>query len=538
MQITVPMAPEGVHPAAARRLALAGIDPDQRGGFATLGHRLHPGDTVDLTAGTLVLSVDKTTIGYETHHYTGKEYRVEDATVTVYLVQEDGTLIEMWSRHFKSAKSAYGPAVLKKLSALLAKYPAPTETAPTLLKEVRRPNSQDAICRWCDRPVRLRTGHVVSKGVVEHWEECPTDLAPGGPCVNCGERVRPGTGKTHVIREDDGWWENRHHECDPVAGLPVLRVPTHPRRSDATDRRATNGRAAECHWCAEQIAPHQGWLVGWHETARYEHDRCPELKVTGTPECALCGVDICLGEGVMVPHHQDGKGGRRPEHRADIMCALSPARSASAVKAQQEADRAEAQARYEAARAKAAAEEKRKKDRREAARRRKEEKAAAARAEDRRLCEGATEVSRESERLQAKKLGQERRAELWEHTLTLDNGHTTKRWNVEIVGTSAGWNGEDYDPDEGESLPETDVKADAQDQYRQWSPVRHRDRSGNWQSREPLGARPCPQGRHCDHCAAPVAEGEGMSASRGLACDQGCYDAMSDDRGAHARRYH
>ncbi|MEU8543030.1 hypothetical protein AB0C52_24100 [Streptomyces sp. NPDC048717] len=52
---------------------------------------------------------------------------------------------------------------------------------------------------------------------------------------------------------------------------------------------------------------------------------------------------------------------------------------------------------------------------------------------------------------------------------------------------------------------------------------------------------PCPSDpsvEHCDHCGETSPLGRWMTASLGLACDLDCFDLMSNEHGAHARRYH
>lgn len=55
-----------------------------------------------------------------------------------------------------------------------------------------------------------------------------------------------------------------------------------------------------------------------------------------------------------------------------------------------------------------------------------------------------------------------------------------------------------------------------------------------------LAAPPCPKNdaKHRDHCGGTRSPGGWMVTSMGLACDTDCYDAMSDFRGRHPKRYH
>lgn len=544
MHVTVPETPDGVRSRDARRLLLTGLDPTARGGYATQGPRLYPGDTIDLPDGALILCVDKTITGTARGFRGHGVHDTFDAQVSVHLVTDDG-LEAVWARHFKDAKSAYGATALKKFAALLEQHP-PAVTEPVMVEEKCRPNRKDGACRWCGDQVRAQFGHWVEGETVEHWQRCPSTYAVGGPCADCGKPVKGGQGMRYIVRDGIGWVEHRHQtrSCEPVADLPVLRAPAiRPHPSGAAEplqRRCRNGVAAECHWCGQRVAVDQGWRVGWHEDAYIEHDRCPGTGTGKGEVCALCGVDIVLGQGAYYPHRDNGRGGLRAEHLPEMLCTVVPAPSAAA----QEAAFAErvAREREEAARQ---AELRRAEDERKERRRRKDRecrqaKAQAARAQDRRLSAQGTEVSRASECIMSKNIGHGRRAQLWEHTLTLDNGHVTRRWNVEVVGTDPGFNGEDYDPDPGETYEETDDKDAARATYSTLqAPTRRRDRyTRRWVEAPARGDRPCPPGRHCGNCAAPVPEGTGMVASLGLACDVDCYDAMADDHGDHDRRYH
>lgn len=537
MQFTVPPADKGVK---ARRLALTGIDPDQKGGFATLGHRLHPGDQVQAPTGALILCVDKTTLDHTTSYNTGARVPIQDATVTVHLVNETG-LTQLWQRHFKTAKSAYGAAVLNKLTTLLATHPAPDQE-PEVIEEVQRTNRKPGTCRWCSHTVAARAGHVVDAQAVEHWHQCPTRLSVGGPCARCGEHTSQADAEVVLARQGRGWWQTLHRsECAPRPDLPDLRVSAHgPELSAEQCRRQSNAITRPCHWCGQDIGPEQGWLAGFGEQVRYEHTRCPDRMVPTGAHCALCGVDMVPGQGRMAPHRSQGQGGLRPEHDPLMCCTLIDAPSAAVVAAEREQGRLRARERVARDQAEKAEEEAKKEARRAKARARRQAKKEALAAEDRRLSAQGQEVSRTSKIIRSKKVDGQSTAYVHEHTLTLDNGHLTRRWQTVVHSTANGFNGEDYDPDPGFRGTETEDKERALEEYGALGSERYRTRGG-FVSRLKVGAVPCPPkgAEHCDHCGISEHDGGGwMMASLGRACGVDCYDAMSNDRGNHAVLYH
>lgn len=210
--ITVPAIPAGLHPAACWRRTLTGLNAGERGMRAVAGDWLHAGDSITAEIGTLLLTVDKTTTGWDTHYQTGERFPVEDATITAYLVTTDG-LSEVWRRHFKQAKSAFGAASLKKLGTLLAQHPAPGKSA-AVVEEAHRPNRQPGSCRWCGGHIGANFGHVTGHGdnaKVEHWKSCPRRRATNGtPCTLCGVSVCADDAEQVLTREGEGRWETRH----------------------------------------------------------------------------------------------------------------------------------------------------------------------------------------------------------------------------------------------------------------------------------------------------------------------------------------
>jgi hypothetical protein len=85
LTITVPVVPDGLHPSACWRRTLASIDSGKQCGYAVSGEWLHAGGVIEVPDGTLILAVDKATLGWDTNYRTRERFRVEDATVTVFL---------------------------------------------------------------------------------------------------------------------------------------------------------------------------------------------------------------------------------------------------------------------------------------------------------------------------------------------------------------------------------------------------------------------------------------------------------------------
>lgn len=224
MHITVPPVPKSLHPAACWRKQLTGLNPQAHGGYRALGTLLHAGDTVDLPDGTLILTVDKATRGWEDNYRTLGQHAVKDATVTVYLAADD-TLTELWSRQYVSSRSAFGATTMKKLTALLEKHPVPAGDL-VVVREVRRPNSREGRCRWCRGAISAGRGHIVGHGQdaqVEHYEDCPTAAAKTGEaCALCGVSVVSYQAARHHKRDGVGDTEVRHK---PVDGRTCLQQP-------------------------------------------------------------------------------------------------------------------------------------------------------------------------------------------------------------------------------------------------------------------------------------------------------------------------
>ena len=214
---TVPLVPEGFRRTSWRRVVTA-VEAGGSGVKAVEGEWLRAGSEVALPAGTLVLSADKTMTGTDFGR-TG-EYVTEDALCRVLLLGTDGSWEAVWGpKQFQRSVSAHGKAVIRKLGALLAQFPAPG-AEPVLLVEVQWPNRRFAhACELCRRPVAARRGHVRLRGsdaYVEHWPTCPglDDPDPKAPptCDNC---ERSGRGN---VRNDSSGIKGR--VCNSCAREP------------------------------------------------------------------------------------------------------------------------------------------------------------------------------------------------------------------------------------------------------------------------------------------------------------------------------
>ncbi|MFD9947664.1 hypothetical protein ACFWYW_46640 [Nonomuraea sp. NPDC059023] len=299
MNITVPPLPEGLKSAACWRKTIAALNDGERGGAQIIGAWLHAGDIVDATPGTLIVAVDKKTLGWANHHRTGQRYAVEDAKVAVHLVTGDG-LTELWSRHYKAATSAFGATTMKKITALLDAHPAPGGEV-TVIDEAKRPNHKPGECRWCHTRVPQGVGHVVGHGEdaeVEHYRRCPIRSARDGDvCSLCGRTMVARLSETEVVmvREGDGRWEPRHFErlnctITPLDTWEELQErltaeKTEQQRAQAKRAKAAERRAAKA---AEKKAAEQA-------AHQAEQDRVAGLKTTSRAAQELFAKNIAPG---------------------------------------------------------------------------------------------------------------------------------------------------------------------------------------------------------------------------------------------------
>jgi hypothetical protein len=330
---------------------LTGLNPEAAGGYRALGTLLYAGDSVEVPDGALILTVDKATRGWEDNYRGNGRHAVSDATVTVHLASGE-TLSEQWSRQYISAKSAFGAATMKKLTALLGRHPAPAGDV-VVLHEAQRPNHKEGRCRWCKLNIYPGLGHVVGHGAdaeVEHYEQCASQAAENGEaCALCGVTVVSAQARRHIKRDGTGAREVRHTVPDCWDNP----VPSFEEQIAARDARDAAAR---------------------QEAAR-------ERAVREKKEAA---------------------------------------------KARRVADKAaKEQAAHDAEQARVA---------------------------------GLKTVSRTTAALYDKGVGGGVRCCLSEHTDTLEDGTTTKRWTVETYSGGSGFSGEDYDPEPGVREEFTDKK--------------------------------------------------------------------------------
>ena len=218
MHITVPPVPKDLDPADCRRQLLTGLNWQKNGAARALGPMLNAGDTIDLPAGALVLTVDKSPRGWEKYYQPGKQrieggyHSVKDATVTAYLVWVN-RLAEVWSRQYIRDDSAFGNTTIKNLEMLLERHPAPT-TQVVVVREAWRPNVRDGQCRWCSFVVMSGLGQVVGQGKnakIEHHESCPPAPAKTGEvCGLCGVSVVGHQAARYYLRNGTGGTQVRH----------------------------------------------------------------------------------------------------------------------------------------------------------------------------------------------------------------------------------------------------------------------------------------------------------------------------------------
>lgn len=292
------------------------------------------------------------------------------------------------------------------------------------------------------------------------------------------------------------------------------------------DARRPNFEAGTCRWCGRHVPKNQGQLVGHGDAIQVEcHKACyPSSAVTGDV-CALCGVTVMDSQAQRVMMREDGGPRWETRHYDRLDCRNRPIRPAEELQAEYEADLAA----HRAAVAQRAQEEVARKAKNLARREASAAKKKAAFEAEQERVKDLQEVRRDTEVLFRKNLGTGRgHAELRKHIVHLSDGTTTVRW-------SAVWS-EGSVEDARESL----VRATYSDL--KWEPdsaPRPLPRLITPPAAGATTARACPPGKHCDNCgSAEPEDGSWMSASLGLACGVGCFDAMSDAEGRHARRYH
>ncbi|MDP9792613.1 hypothetical protein J2S43_001125 [Catenuloplanes nepalensis] len=233
----------------------------------------------------------------------------------------DAGLRPLWSRHYKSAKSAFGPTTTKKLASLLELHPAPGGEI-RVLTEARRLNHREGVCRWCQARISPGLGHLVGHGdaiTVERFGQCPTRAAQNGArCVLCGITVtasRPGAPASEVlVREGTGRWVTRHlasvrctstppesHEdylarrAAARAAEDAARAAGRRKQAEADERRARRAAQRRVDAHAAQAAE-AARVAGLHETGRTTvnlHDK----GLGGSLRAAMDEITVALSDG-------------------------------------------------------------------------------------------------------------------------------------------------------------------------------------------------------------------------------------------------
>lgn len=305
MNITVPPVPKDLKPAACWRKTITGLDATQRGGTQVTGEWLNAGDVVDVPPGTLVITVDKQLLRWESHYRTGERYAVESATVAVHLAAESG-LSEVWSRHYKSVKSAFGATTIKKLGGLLEAHPVPGGEV-AVLNEAQRPNRERARCRWCNTSLPAGVGHLVGHGPdaqVECYKRCtPMGLPPKGePCALCGVGVIPQHAQRVMIREGDGRWEVRHRADADCVNRPQKSWQEHQDELAAHRAEVAEREAAERARQAKRRAAAEARRAEKAAAAKAAHD-AEQARVAGLARVERVERELndkALGNGIRV----------------------------------------------------------------------------------------------------------------------------------------------------------------------------------------------------------------------------------------------
>ncbi|WP_328491213.1 hypothetical protein [Streptomyces zaomyceticus] len=213
-EMVVPVVPDGADVHASKRWVVTGVG-DGTGEQAVFGPEVGHGAVLEVPPGVLLLVVDQSITGWGETYHGGKRYPLMDAAVSLLLVLEGGELKTLWTRHFKTAKGAFGLAGLGQLRKHLAAHP-PVEDVDVVVVDPGpgRPNFKVGACRWCGASLPVGAGVLVGRGSdaeVEHRQLCPTQAAePGTPCGLCSVAVAPGTAGTVMVREGTGRWEVRH----------------------------------------------------------------------------------------------------------------------------------------------------------------------------------------------------------------------------------------------------------------------------------------------------------------------------------------
>ncbi|MFJ4880109.1 hypothetical protein ACIP93_33545 [Streptomyces sp. NPDC088745] len=243
MRVNVPAVPDGADVHRSWRRVLTGLDDRAEGDAAVLGPEVGHGAVVETLPGTLVLVVDQHVTGWGETYRTGKPYPLMDAAVTLHLAQGDGTLKTLWSRHFKTAKGAFGSAGLAQLRKHLAAHPPAEDLSLNVVHPgPGRPNFRAGPCRWCAAELQKGQGVMVGRGTsaqIEHHRACPSGSAlPGTRCARCGGSVAPGTARLIVVREGSGRQEVQHTgQCEDHLSYEEYEQRANERRAEQDAQR-------------------------------------------------------------------------------------------------------------------------------------------------------------------------------------------------------------------------------------------------------------------------------------------------------------
>jgi hypothetical protein len=249
VKILVPSVSSDADVHRSRRWVLTGLDEQKEGTATVLGPEVGHGAVIETAPGALLLVMDQRITGWAEAYYGGKPYPVLDAALDLQLVQEDGALKSLWSRHFKTAKAAFGKAALGQLRKHLAARPPTDDLRVRTVEEgPGRPNFKPGPCRWCGEQLAAGRGVLVGRGEeaqIEHPRRCSApSAAPGEFCALCSVAVAPGTAEVVLVRAGEGRREVRHRG----------RCEEHPSYQEYERRQAEEREAAAARRAAERAA--------------------------------------------------------------------------------------------------------------------------------------------------------------------------------------------------------------------------------------------------------------------------------------------
>ncbi|MFE3504206.1 hypothetical protein ACFXPX_04490 [Kitasatospora sp. NPDC059146] len=523
-EFTVPPVPDGHQPDGSWRRTLTALHEQHGGLRGLIGEDLRPGDQVSLPVGRLIVTVDKT-----------PEAGPKPVTLTVWRAGEPDAVLH---KAFGSQSGAFGAATRRTLANLLAE--GPTAEGPCLLVRRARatftvptvPSGLHPASCWRKTITALDLAEPGGKAVQGQWlQHGDTVTLPVGALVVVVDKATTGwaeawsngesyvkkdaTVTVHRVGQDEPVWTRHFKQARSAFGditrrklqalLDAEEIPQDGPEVVHAVRRP-NHIAGPCRWCGAHLPVSFGHLVGHGDDMEIEHhEKCPAKPAASGEVCELCGVAVVVGQAEQVLR-RDGSGHWTVLHHTDRysyprkrLCEIAPVPSPE----EQQAAAASRRAAEKAAREKEQAAELRRADNR---RKNLEKKLAAERAEQDRVA-GLKTVSRTTKPVFDKGLGQGRRATLEEHTDLLEDGTSTTRWSVHVSYSGSGFNGEDYDPDEGTEQSYS-TKREAQTHYRtlQWEPEPRRER---------------PSGPPCDNCEQPGARHPRHDSSgiAGRVCD-------------------